>query len=118
MDKIVRIDYSSNEMKKLPIKGIAKLIGGGFQAYESTLGGRLFISGGEGSEGRLCEAVMMGEDSMRLEDRARMHYARFRHCMTLCGGGQCLMVTGGMEKAGILFKSEAATKECELYNIS
>ena len=113
------IDYGSNELKNIPVTELAKLTGEGHYAYQTTLGGRIFISGGEGSEGRLCEAVWMGKDSMRLEEMAKMITARNKHRMTLCDSGQYLMASGGDKKGGLFSNTyDVVTKECELYNIS
>jgi len=75
-----------------------------------TLGGRLFISGGYGLEGKLKEAVWSGKDSMKLEGRRSMISARRSHCMTVTG--ECLLVTGGMKKG-----STEKMQACELYDI-
>ena len=74
-------------------------------SYAFTVDGRLFISGGMGKEGKMCEVV-----KDKLEERPKMINSRWKHCLTLFSGGECLMATGGRNKVGSL-------KKCEVFAI-
>ena len=106
------MDCLNNEFKAVQVPGLKKLTGDGGYSYVVTLEGRLFLSGGKGSEGNLHEMIWSGANSMRLKKLHSMINARFDHQMTSFAAGKRLIVTGGAEKGTF-----AKMNECEVYDM-